>query len=370
MPLPPWLDAHVSAGAPLMWSGDLATARKVFAAEHERLVREGRFLSLPFLLFFMTELEWRAGRWTVAERYAEEIGELVGDVGPAARNVAAYTRALIAASRGRADEARAVANEAIERARVQQDTVTPFRNRWVLGLLDLSRGDAAGAWQSLEGLPEALEAAGVGNPGVYPTVADAVEALVMLDRLDEAESAIARLEARARSLRHRWAQPAAARCRGLLLLGRGEVEPALAEFAAAAAGFAAIEHPLDQARALLGAGGALRRAGRRRQAAEQLDAALAIFDALGAPLWRERALDELRRARPRPRRDRTLTPAESRVAALVADGESNKEVAAELFTTVATVEAHLTRSYRKLGVRSRSELTRRVVEGSLSLDGD
>jgi DNA-binding CsgD family transcriptional regulator len=62
-----------------------------------------------------------------------------------------------------------------------------------------------------------------------------------------------------------------------------------------------------------------------------------------------------------------LTNAERRVAALVADGRTNREVAAQLFTTVATVEAHLTRVYRKLGVRSRTELARRVADGMLSV---
>jgi len=95
--------------------------------------------------------------------------------------------------------------------------------------------------------------------------------------------------------------------------------------------------------------------------------ATAIFAGLGAGLWAEQAEKELRRARPRPRRDRELTNAERQVAALVAAGRANREVAAQLFITVATVEAHLTRIYRKLSVRSRTELTRRVADGTVSL---
>jgi len=83
---------------------------------------------------------------------------------------------------------------------------------------------------------------------------------------------------------------------------------------------------------------------------------------------RSRRVDqELRRARPRPRRDDGLTSAEGRVAALVVAGSTNREVAAQLFVTVATVEAHLTRIYRKVGVRSRTELARSVADGTLSL---
>ena len=111
-----------------------------------------------------------------------------------------------------------------------------------------------------------------------------------------------------------------------------------------------------------------RRAGQRRQAAESLSAAIEILEELGATLWLERARDELRRASPRPRRDRELTSAEQQVAALVAQGHTNREVAAQLFTTISTVEAHLTRIYRKLGIRSRAQLTRGVADGTFDLE--
>ena len=104
--------------------------------------------------------------------------------------------------------------------------------------------------------------------------------------------------------------------------------------------------------------------GRENRAAKE------IFERLGAALWVERAETELRRASPRPRRDRELTSAERRVAALVASGLKNREVASQLFTTEATVEKHLTSVYRKLGIRSRTELARRVADGSLSLDDE
>ncbi len=100
-----------------------------------------------------------------------------------------------------------------------------------------------------------------------------------------------------------------------------------------------------------------------------LKSAIETLDELGAPLWRELAEDELRRASPRPRRDRELTSAERRVAALVAQGLTNREVAAQLFTTISTVEAHLTRTYRKLGIRSRAQLARAVADGTLKLEG-
>jgi DNA-binding CsgD family transcriptional regulator len=194
---------------------------------------------------------------------------------------------------------------------------------------------------------------------------NAVEALVALGRVDDAEALLARFDAR-------WphqgrAMPARLRCRALLLLARRDLD---ASFVAAEEGVAASEAvglPLDRGRALLAAGEALRRLGQRRRAAEKLDAAKEVFAELGAPLWVARAETELHRASPRPRRERELTSAERRVAGLVAAGRTNREVAAQLFTTVGTVEVHLTRIYRKLAVRSRTELARRVAEGTLDL---
>ena len=163
---------------------------------------------------------------------------------------------------------------------------------------------------------------------------DVVEALVAVGRLDEAEAVLQQLEQQAAALEHRWATPAAVRCRALVLLAHERADEAAAAAEQAAAAFAEIGFPLDRARALLVAGAAKRRAGQRRKAADSLASAIEILDELGAPLWVERAEDELRRASPRPRRDRELTSAERRVAALVAQGMTNREVAAQLFTTV------------------------------------
>jgi DNA-binding NarL/FixJ family response regulator len=187
-----------------------------------------------------------------------------------------------------------------------------------------------------------------------------------LGRLEDAAEPLARIEVDARK-GHLWAVPAALRCRALILLAEGDAAAALVAADEAATGFEAAGFALDHGRALFVAGEALRRLGERRRAGEKLEGAKAVFEKLGAALWAERAEKELQRARPRPRRDRELTSAERRVAALVADGRTNREVAAQLFTTVATVEAHLTRIYRKLGVRSRTELARQVADGTLSV---
>jgi len=128
----------------------------------------------------------------------------------------------------------------------------------------------------------------------------------------------------------------------------------------------ALEHhnrlpvPLERGRTLLALGMAHRRAKHRRAARARLTEAEALFDGMGAKLWRDRARRELGRISGRTPGDRdALTPTERRIAELVATGRTNRDVAAELFITVRTVEANLTRIYAKLGVRSRAELAAR-----------
>ena len=91
-----------------------------------------------------------------------------------------------------------------------------------------------------------------------------------------------------------------------------------------------------------------------------LGEALARFETLGAPLWAEQARAELARIGGRVSSGDELTEAERRIAGLVGEGHTNREVAAALFLTEHTVETALTRVYRKLGVRSRTELARRL----------
>jgi DNA-binding CsgD family transcriptional regulator len=313
------------------------------------------------------DLEWRAGDWSAAEAYAMEANAIREDAYGGTAHHVFYARILLSTSPGGVEEARDLAGEGQRIADRLQD-MTPLRNRWALGHVELSRGDAAAAWQVLEGLPEALESSGIHEPGWQPILPDVVEALVSLGRLDEAEAVLRQLEQQAAALRHKWATPAALRCRALLLLAREQSDEAAAAAEQSEAAFAELGFPLDRARALLAAGAARRRAGQRTRAAEALKWAIETLDELGAPLWREQAENELRRASPRPRRDRELTSAERRVAALVAQGQTNREVAAQLFTTIRTVEAHLTRIYRKLGIRSRTQLARAIADGTLHLD--
>jgi DNA-binding CsgD family transcriptional regulator len=151
-----------------------------------------------------------------------------------------------------------------------------------------------------------------------------------------------------------------ARCRGLLLAARGDPSGAFASFDEALAEHVRVLHPLDHGRTLLVLGVTQRRAKKRAAARASLEQALSVFERLGARLWADRARGELARIGGRTATRDELTEAERRIAALVAEGRSNREVAAALFLTEHSVETALTRIYRKLGVRSRTELGSRL----------
>jgi DNA-binding CsgD family transcriptional regulator len=169
-------------------------------------------------------------------------------------------------------------------------------------------------------------------------------------------------EQRATALDRAWALAILARCRGLLLAARGEVEAAFEQFERALAEHGRATDPFQLARTLLARGRTERRAKRRAAARDTLTDALARFDRLGAPLWAEQTRTELARIGGRAPSGDALTEAEQRIAALVAQGKTNREVAAALFVTEHSVENALTRIYRKLDVRSRAELAARAVE--------
>jgi len=163
-------------------------------------------------------------------------------------------------------------------------------------------------------------------------------------------------EANAARLGSAWAIAAAARGRGLLESAQGDVDAALAAFERALDELDRVPFPLERGRTLLCLGSTLRRAQQKRSARDALEEARGIFDGLGARLWAEKAEGELKRISGRSPEPEGLSETEQRVADLAVRGHTNKEIASALFMSVRTVEAHLTRIYRKLGVRSRSAL--------------
>jgi DNA-binding NarL/FixJ family response regulator len=148
----------------------------------------------------------------------------------------------------------------------------------------------------------------------------------------------------------------------LLAAAEGRVDDAVPAFERALSEHEGVPIPFDRARTLMAYGAALRRAKRKADARRTLEHAVAEFERLEAATFAERARSELERiGGRRPSAGDGLTPTEQQIAELVAEGRSNKEVAAALFVTVKTVEANLSKVYAKLGIRSRAALARRLA---------
>lgn len=346
------------------WRGDWSTAEALLAREREEAERVGDERMLLRLGIFEAELAARRGRWDDAERLLDDA---LADTSDYWYVLALVRRAVVRAHRGQ-PEALVDAEEVAAAPAASSDPLIAAWAEHAAGLLDLAAGRSEAAADQMTRLTDSLQGAGARAPEIEAAIPGTVVALVGSGRLDEADALTRHLEQRRDRTADAWAVPAAQLCRGLVLLGQGDTPAALERLARARTGFGAVDAPWELAQTLLAEGHGLRRAGRRTDAAAAFERAAALFSELRTQPWRDRAVEELRRARPRPRRDDSLTAAESRVAALVAAGHRNREVAAQLFTTVATVEAHLTRIYRKLGLRSRTELTRAVTEGRVELD--
>jgi DNA-binding CsgD family transcriptional regulator len=336
----------------LTWIADVERARALLHEVRSAVTSRNDPVGESGALWYLSLLEWRAGRWEEADRHAAESLELMAQLGRWSPPYE-FPAAIIAAHRGRSDEARTRARRVLTLAETEGMRVAQSGYGWVLGFIELSHGDAPAA---LEHLRRAHEIRDVGEPAMRLELGDLLEALIAVSELGEAEEIISTWEARAHELDRAWMLAILARGRGLLLAARGHLDAAFASFDHALAEHARSTDPFHHARTLLALGRTQRRAKKRGAARATLEDALARFERLGAPLWAEQAHAELARIGGRtPSRDE-LTEAERRIALLVAEGRTNREVAAALFLTVHSVETALTRVYRKLGVRSRAEL--------------
>ena len=310
----------------------------------------------------MSELEFRTGRWAsayAAGAEAARLGEETGQLNDMAYALCVLSR--VEAALGREQDCRAHLAHALELVeRLGAEILRAYVGA-TLGFLELGCGRAEEAVVALEAVQRFLGERPADDPAVLQWAPDLVEAYVRHGRRADAVAALAAFEQDAEHSGSRWAAATAARCRGLLAgedAFEGEFRNALALH----------ETPFEAARTELVLGERLRRAGRRVEARVSLRAALAVFDRLGARPWAERARAELRASGERVRRGspaaaERLTPQELQVALEVAGGSTNREAAAALFLSPKTIEFHLRNVYRKLGVRSRTELVRRVLSG-------
>ncbi len=304
-------------------------------------------------LTYLVELECREGNYDRALAHSLEAATLwAGGTGEALTLVG---RVVVEAHLGNVAVARADGLRSIAWLR-ERDVVRLARIEGALGLLELSLGNFAAALDRLDALVKLPDGEPLRDAPAFRATADAVEALLGLGRTYEARELVEGLEGRARSVDLPSRVAASARCRALVLAELGDVASARAAISDANAVHAHHHEPFEHARTLLAAGTIERRAKHKALAGEALEQARTIFEQLGARLWCERARRELERTGVHRTPGGELSAAERRVADLAARGATNKQIAAQLFMSVKTVEAHLSRVYRKLGVHSRTQL--------------
>jgi DNA-binding NarL/FixJ family response regulator len=332
----------------------------------ERLIAAARSASapglLPYALGHLAELDFRTGRWASAQTGADEAVQLAAELGHTFSLL--YALAILSwveAARGLESECRSHATRLWNVSEFARTASGAYVGR-ILGLLELGMGRNEQAINHLQPLHQTLAQAGLLAPALFQETPDLIEAYVHAGRRAEAESALLLLRKQADAGLGTWAHAVTARCRGLL---DEDFQPAFEE---AIKLHARAEMPFERARTELCYGERLRRARRRAEARDQLHAALETFERLGAEPWADRARNELRATGETVRRDRSasdeLTLQELQVALKVAEGATNREAAAAMFLSPKTIEAHLSRIYSKLGVRSRTELAHRFAQES------
>jgi ATP/maltotriose-dependent transcriptional regulator MalT len=345
----------------LTHQGRLDEAREVFSELQKEAIEHGDEWARLRILWNRAELERVASKFDAAYRCASTGLELAEAVGMNVHRLL-LAQGEAAVYLGRVDEARAVLSRCRELSESASARDCGLATEWALGFLELSLGNLEAADRSLRPVPATLLAQGDRTPSVRGW-ANSIEALIGIGELEQARSYLAHYEkfARAAELPRARTLAPVFRCRGLLFAAQGDLADALGASEAALVEHDRAEGQFERARTLLCYGSVLRRAKRRADARRRLEEALATFERLGTPLWADKARAELARIGGRTR-SRELTESERRIAELVAEGRSNKEVAAELFVTPKTVETRLSRMYAKLGIHSRTELTRRVLD--------
>jgi DNA-binding CsgD family transcriptional regulator len=338
------------------WAVEWARERGVFGALAVALIRRSGY-------------EGRLDQWSAAYATLQEAAALAAEQGIRYfhRN-ALVDLAELEAPRG---------DEAACRAHIEESRLlAPFvgaagsaTEPGVLGLLELSLGRFEAVIAELEplvqgGITAALRQNVTGEITNEAVIPDLMEAYLRVGRRTDAERLVGPREAYTRARGAPLAEAITARIRGLMA-DDGSFEQ---HFLDALGHHAEFTSSFEEARTRLCFGERLRRAQRRRDARDQLRLALETFEMLGAAPWAERTRCELRatgeRLRARGPEHEELTAQELRIAMLASEGKTNRQIGAAMFLSPKTVEFHLGRAYRKLGISSRAELIRHYASGS------
>jgi DNA-binding CsgD family transcriptional regulator len=349
----------------LAWTGQLERAHQEMLAIRRHCLEHGDESDLIYAAFHTVLIEIWRGDLTAAMLLAEDAVERAMQLGGDVSLFMALTiRAAAAAYGGREDDARRDLVEAVAASRRSGSYRLAEWPITILGFLEVSLGNYRETLTTLEPLlshlshldtaPETTE---IITASFLP---DAIEAMIQVGRLADAEPLIDTLQRNGRRLDRAWTLAVGARCRAMLLAAEGDLDAAVDTAEQAMVEHDRLPMPFERARTQLLLGQIQRRQRRKENATVTLRQALSAVEDMGNRLWAARIRAELDRCTVAPRGTGELTPAERRVAELAASGMTNRDVAAALFISPKTVEANLARIYRKLGIHSRAELGRQM----------
>lgn len=324
--------------------------------------------ALPMLVFFLARDAATTDRWALAHAYYDEAVHISTETKQSiwqANGLAGL--AWLEAYEGREEDCRHHAGLALELAQLHEMGLVKAWCWTALGQLELGAGRPETAVDHFLRCQAELSGAGINDPDLAPAP-DLIDASVRLGRRAEALKILEAYVPLARAKGQPFALARSTRAQALLLPDKEMA----AAFTEALAFHSKTPDSFERARTELFFGERLRRARRRREAREQLRAALRTFEHLGAEPWAERALAELRASGETvsardDRRRWTLTPQELRVALAIAEGRTTREAAAKLYLSPKTVEYHLRSVYDKMEIRSREELASALRSGETNL---
>jgi DNA-binding CsgD family transcriptional regulator len=350
---------------PLIWfqcTDDVEATRERHAREADWARNHSDETHATERLSYLALAEFHAGRCDLAERLIQQSCDTIEErLEVSGRFAYPFAwRSLMDAYGGRFDRARETLLPLVAETAQAQKSWWAAVLLSVLGFVEFAAGEYRAADDALSRMRQLLDQIGIRDGLLDRTEPCHAELLVELGHLDRARGALARLEHRGRTFPRTWIDVTLPRTRAIVLAAEGDLRGALEALESLDPGTGArLPHELGWT--WLTKGRLHRRAKQRRAAADAFAQAAAIFDRLGAVAWAERARKELDVVGPRRRAPDELTATELRVAELAAAGTTNREIARAVFMSEKTVEAHMSRIYRKLGIHSRAELGARMA---------
>jgi DNA-binding CsgD family transcriptional regulator/tetratricopeptide (TPR) repeat protein len=344
----------------LLWAGHLDEARLLFEQMRRRAAGLGSEFQRPYRLYELALVEIAAGDLAGALRLAEEALDAARDAGSAqAAAWVSYAFGLASALQGADEQASWAADQITDWSATTDEAPRTAMAQEVLGTLAASHGDWPRALGHFEKALAVLDRLQYAHPGARPALPRAIEAAATTGDRTRCATLTDRLAEQARTLTAPWVDAQLQLACGQLSLLGADTDTAVRRIGDAVRSLDGLGFRVDAARARLALARAELRAGKRSEARRTAELARTAFAVAPAPPWAAAADDLVLRAGGRPAGE-GLTATEERIVAMITTGQTNREIASRLFVAESTVEAHLTRIYRKVGVHGRTALARWV----------